>query len=122
VEAALLRPHARMACWRKSQVPRRYHYGKHRRAPPIFCLPKTGWEITTRAGVSRRKPMGGNHGFDPYDREMRAVFVAAGPDIAQGVRLPVFDNVDVYPLLTRLLGVKGEPSDGDVRPVARALK
>jgi hypothetical protein len=26
--------------------------------------------------------------------------------------LPVFDNVDVYPLLTRLIGVKGDKGDG----------
>jgi predicted AlkP superfamily pyrophosphatase or phosphodiesterase len=121
VDAALLAPHPRMRCWRKSEIPRRYHYGANRRAPPIFCLPKTGWEISSRAGARRRPAIGGNHGFDPYDRDMRAVFVANGPDIARGVRLPVFDNVDVYPLLTRLVGVEAEPSDGTLRSVGRAL-
>jgi hypothetical protein len=28
--------------------------------------------------------------------------------------LPVFDNVDVYPLLTRLIGVKGDKGDGSL--------
>jgi hypothetical protein len=39
---------------------------------------------------------------------MRAVFVAHGPSFKSGVVLPVFDNVDVYPLLAKITGVKGE--------------
>ena len=34
---------------------------------------------------------------------MRAVFVADGPDFADGMRMPEFDNIHVYPLLARLL-------------------
>ena len=30
-----------------------------------------------------------------------------------GLRLPAFDNVDVYPLLARLLRVRPEPNDGN---------
>jgi hypothetical protein len=35
-----------------------------------------------------------------------------------GLRVPEFDNVDVYPLLAHLLGIEPEPNDGrfdDVR-------
>ena len=39
-----------------------------------------------------------------------------------GVVLPVFDNVDVYPLLTRLIGVKGDKGDGSLGPVKAALR
>jgi hypothetical protein len=53
---------------------------------------------------------------------MRAVFVAHGPAFKRGVVLPTFDNVDVYPLMTRLLGVQGEPGDGRLEPVQAALR
>jgi hypothetical protein len=53
---------------------------------------------------------------------MRAVFVARGPAFRRGVVLPVFDNVDVYPLLTRLIGVKGDKGDGALGPVKAALR
>ena len=46
---------------------------------------------------------------------MRAVFVADGPAFADGARLPAFDNVDVYPLVMRLLHVPAEPNDGNPR-------
>jgi hypothetical protein len=36
--------------------------------------------------------------------------------------LPVFDNVDVYPLLMRLIGVKALASDGDIAGVKAGLK
>ena len=118
VAGALLKPHAHLQCWRKEDIPARYHYGRNPRVPPFFCLPETGWSVTTH-DYRPRKPELGNHGFDPYSPEMEAVFLAEGPAFRRGVRLPTFDNVDVYPLLARLIGVAPQPNDGrlaDVRP------
>ena len=53
---------------------------------------------------------------------MAATFVAAGPAFKAGTVLPVFDNVDVYPLLMRLIGLKPLPSDGDIAGVKAGLK
>ena len=53
---------------------------------------------------------------------MRAVFVAHGPSFRPGVVLPVFDNVDVYPLLARVTGVKPEKGDGSLRVIGQALR
>jgi len=53
---------------------------------------------------------------------MRAVFVAHGPSFKPGVVLPVFDNVDVYPLLAKITGVKPEAGDGSLSVFAGALK
>ncbi len=124
VDAALIRPHPHMQCWRKAEIPAQFAYGRHRRVPPYFCLPNTGWEITTRAYVARQKPQDidyGNHGFDPNDPTMRAAFIAAGPAFRRGVRVPVFDNVDVYPLLARLIGVRPEPNEGDLVEIRQVL-
>jgi hypothetical protein len=48
--------------------------------------------------------------------------VANGPAFASGVTLPVFDNVDVYPLLAKLLGVAPQASDGSADVFAPALR
>ena len=53
---------------------------------------------------------------------MRAVFIADGPAFGDGVVLPPFDNVDVYPLLARLLGIAPQPNDGDPRTLLPALR
>lgn len=126
VEAAYLKPHPHMTCWRKGQIPQRYHYGSNRRVPPIVCLSETGWYTATRAALQKPGEEsardGGAHGFDPYDPTMRAVFIAHGPSIRPGVRLPVFDNVDVYPLLARITGVKPDKVDGTLRVTGAALR
>ncbi len=43
---------------------------------------------------------------------MAALFVANGPAFRHGLMIPAFDNINVYPMLARVLGVKGEPGDG----------
>lgn len=122
VERALLRPHAHMECWRRSEIPARFHYGRNPRVAPIFCLPETGWSITNQAWLGKGdRPGRGNHGFDPYSPEMEAVFVAHGPDIRRGVSLPVFDNVSVQPLLGALIGIDVPPGDGRLADTREAL-
>ena len=117
VEAVLLKRQPHMTCWRKGQIPARYEYGTNPRIPPIVCLAQTGWMITTVEAAAKRKPdstMGGAHGYDPFDPSMAALFLATGPDIRAGKTVGVFDNVDVYPLLARLIGVKPERNDGTI--------
>lgn len=127
VEKALLgRALPHMTCWKKSRIPARYHYGRNPRVPAIVCLSETGWYTTTEAARSKpdRKPDtdGGAHGFDPYDPSMQALFIAYGPSIKPGVALPSFDNVDVYPLLAKLTGVRPERVDGSLKVVGKALR
>jgi predicted AlkP superfamily pyrophosphatase or phosphodiesterase len=119
-KALLMTPHEHMRCWRKADIPARYRYGKNPRVPAILCLPDTGWEITTHAYKPRQVDYG-DHGFDNFALEMRAVFIANGPAFRKGGRLAVFDNVDVYPLLARLIGVKPQRNDGDLADLAPAL-
>jgi predicted AlkP superfamily pyrophosphatase or phosphodiesterase len=120
VARALLRPHEHMQCWRKRDIPSRFHYGANPRVPPYFCLPQTGWTVTTH-GYKAKNPERGAHGFDPYSPEMAAIFIASGPAFRPGVTLPSFDNVDVYPLLARLIAVKPETNDGRLADVEAAL-
>jgi predicted AlkP superfamily pyrophosphatase or phosphodiesterase len=125
-ERLLLGRHAQYACWRKQELPARWHYGAHPRIPAIVCQMDAGWDALwpkKYATVMRHKDeTRGSHGFDPDLPSMRATFIAAGPAFAHGVRLPVFDNVDVYPLLMRLLALPAEPNDGDLAPLLPALE
>lgn len=125
-ERLLLGRHAQYACWRKQELPARWHYGAHPRIPAIVCQMDAGWDALwpkKYATVMRHKDeTRGSHGFNPDLPSMRATFIAAGPAFAHGVRLPVFDNVDVYPLLMRLLALPAEPNDGDLAPLLPALE
>lgn len=123
-EAHLLGAHAHYDCWRKMQLPARWHYGTHPRIAPIVCQMHEGWDALFPDKLAKRPPKGmrGSHGFDPALPSMRAVFLAQGPDLAKGKTLPGFDNVDVYPLMTRLLGIPAAPNDGNPATLLPALR
>ena len=80
------------------------------------------------AGGHGNTPPVGMHGYDPaHMPEMKAIFYAAGPDIHSGVKLPAFDNVNVYPLIAHILGLdisnlKTGPIDGKLTVLQGVLK
>jgi predicted AlkP superfamily pyrophosphatase or phosphodiesterase len=121
-EARIVGAHDHFDCWRKGEIPARLGYGTHARVPPVICLAKSGWTLTTREGSKKWEPRpGGAHAYDPDDIDMQAIFIARGPAFRQGVVLPRFRNVSVYPLLARLLGVEPAPNDGDLADTAPGL-
>ncbi|AHY59737.1 ectonucleotide pyrophosphatase/phosphodiesterase [Stenotrophomonas rhizophila] len=122
-EKVLLGAHAQYDCWTRQTLPARWHYGSNPRIPPIVCQMHEGWNALSRASVATRAPgTRGSHGYDNALPSMRAVFIARGPSFKQGQTIAGFDNVDVYPLLTRLLGVPAAPNDGDAERLLPALR
>ncbi|WBH17174.1 alkaline phosphatase family protein [Sphingomonas radiodurans] len=121
VAATLLKPHPHLTCWRKSEIPARFHYGRSPRVPPFLCLAKDGW---VTAKTSPTKPFSrGEHGYDNAAPEMRALFIASGPAFASGRRVEQFDNVSVAPLLRTLLDLPADPTlDGTDSPFRSVMK
>ena len=115
VEAALLRRHDHLQCWRKAEIPARFHYGRNPRVPAYLCLADVGWLVLEHPPKEPR--LGGTHGYDNMAPEMRALFIANGPAFAPGKRIVPFDNVDVTPLLRDLIGLPAATGlDGDDAP------
>lgn len=121
LEAKLLGHRDHLDCWRKGEIPARFHYGRNPRIAPYFCLAEAGWTISAKPP---EKPFaGGTHGYDNADPSMAALFIANGPAFRSGVTLAPFDNVAVAPLLRDLIGLPpGQGLDGNDRPFARAFK
>jgi ectonucleotide pyrophosphatase/phosphodiesterase family protein 5 len=121
-QTALLRPQPHMSCSRKQDLPARLHYGTNARIPAIICLAEPGYLIETRARIAeQRSPLLGEHGYDPATPEMAALFIADGPDFRRHLLIEPFDNVDVYPLMVKLLGIRGEPNDGNATTLSHIL-
>jgi len=82
----------------------------------VICLAEVGWYLTTHAAMARTTAFNpGNHGYDPDAPEMAALFIAEGPAFQRGRTLPPFDNVDVQPLMARLLHLKAPKADGSAK-------
>ena len=112
---ALLKPHDHMRCNRREELPERLHYGRNPRVAAIICIAEPGWSII--AGTPTWPVKGGAHGYDNQDPEMLALFVASGTGLKGDVG--IVDNIEVYPLLMRLLGVTPLPSDASGELVKR---
>lgn len=97
----------------RDELPERYHY-RERRAGDIVVVMDESWTLATMPPMTAVvRDRWGNHGWDPAFPSMHALFVVAGPGLPPGVRIPAIDNVDVYPFITELLGLRpAAPLDG----------
>jgi predicted AlkP superfamily pyrophosphatase or phosphodiesterase len=100
-------PHA--SCWPKADLPKRYRFGTHRRIPEIVCLAEVGYSLTDNP--ARKGPLG-QHGYDPEDLSMHGLLIIAGNRIQSGT-LGLVNNLEIYGLMCRLLGIKPERHDGE---------
>ena len=63
------------------------------------------------------------HGFDPHKvTQMKASFFAAGPDIVEGKTVAPFENVNLYPWIAHMLGLKAPKNDGSLNVLAGTLR
>jgi predicted AlkP superfamily pyrophosphatase or phosphodiesterase len=119
-----LPPEARV--YRKAELPARFHYSRSPRIAPLLVLPEEGWILTNRKSFEEMKSKGdmkhlkGAHGYDNQLTSMRAIFIAHGRRFKKGKVVEPFENVQVYNIMTKLLGLKPAPNDGNYS-AARAV-
>ena len=101
----------------RQEVPERHHFRGTPRAGDVVVIMDEGWLMATsiiNRGLIQRE--WGEHGWDPDLASMKAIFLITGPGIRGGLTIPEVQNVDVYPLMTELLGLQpatgldGQPS------------
>jgi predicted AlkP superfamily pyrophosphatase or phosphodiesterase len=102
------------------ETPEIWQTGENASFPDLILIPDAGY-----AALSSLDKVGkinaGDHGWAPEDQAMHGIFIASGPNIRPGVPLGNVRNVDIYPLMTSILGL--EPaSDIDSDPSAVAEK
>lgn len=107
-----------ISVYKGNQLPDRYHYLNADRVgdlvlvsnPPLIILEK------------EERVSGGTHGFDPITiDEMGAFFVITGPNIKRNYQMDPFENIHVYPLVARLLGLNISDIDGDPEILSSVL-
>jgi alkaline phosphatase D len=107
----------KFSVYRRAQVPAALHFDSSSREGDPVIVANGPYYLTTSPAGLEHVPMGA-HGYDVTRMpEMKALFVAAGPDIRHGMLLQPFENVDVYPLVAKILGLditklKTGPIDG----------
>ena len=118
--------HAR--CWLKSEIPERFHYRASPRIAPIICSAEEGWVLTNhkRFGEWRERDelrgLRGAHGYDNELESMRATFIAHGRAFKRGAVFEPFENIHIYNLMCKILGLTPAKNDGDFEKVREIMK
>lgn len=116
IVAALRGKHSAMNVYLREDTPEHLHYRTNPRIPPVLVMAEDGWTIAVKNQVDRwareNRRLGGTHGFDPKARSMHGLLVAAGPQFRQGVVVPPIENVHLYEMMARVLGLTPAPTDG----------
>jgi predicted AlkP superfamily pyrophosphatase or phosphodiesterase len=108
--------------YRRNRVPPELHFDSNPREGDPIIIARGPYAVVPKAPPAVHAPLPGEHGFDPYMLpEMKAVFFAAGPDIRRGVKLKPFENVNVYPLIAKLLGLDAPKVDGSLNVLSGIL-
>ncbi|RAI85997.1 putative AlkP superfamily pyrophosphatase or phosphodiesterase [Algoriphagus yeomjeoni] len=65
----------------------------------------------------------GEHGYSPAYKDMHAIFYANGPAFKSGLEIETFQNIHVYPLICKILGLPvPENIDGKLEVLEPILK
>ena len=108
----------------RENMPAYLHYNKkddrYNRIGDILLIPK--WPLVFNL-YNRRVSLGA-HGYDPAQvPEMMATFYAWGPAFKKHLALPEFKNVDVFPVVSKLLGLYNTAkTDGTNKTAVEVLK
>ena len=127
--AALRGKSDKFLVYRRAQVPAYLHFDSNPREGDPVVVPTGPYFINVSADLrAPEHPPAGAHRYDTTRTpEMKAIFFAAGPDIRPGIALEPFENVNVYPLVARILGLditnlETGPVDGKLSVLEGILK
>lgn len=98
-----------------SDAPDEWHLTETAGFADIIVQADPGFLVfSSRQEAGKASP--GDHGWAPGFQDMHGIFLARGPGLPKGVRIPPIEVVDVYPLLMEVLGlpistaIDGDPS------------
>jgi alkaline phosphatase D len=111
--------------YRLKDVPPELNYNQNPREgdPVIVATGPFAIRASAPEGRVDRAPPVGMHGFNPAKvPEMKASFFAAGPDIVHGKTVAPFENVNLYPWMAHMLGLKPAKNDGNLNILSGTLR
>lgn len=117
---------AQFVVYRRKNLPAGLHYNENARAGDPVVVATGPYAIRAHAppaGQPDTPPIAGMHGYDPrLLPAMKASFFAAGPDLVPGKTVAPFENVNLYPWIAHLLGLKAPANDGNLNILSATLR
>ncbi|OQY00791.1 MAG: hypothetical protein B6I20_08265 [Bacteroidetes bacterium 4572_117] len=105
--------------WERENIPEYLHYGKNKRIGDICIVADSSWSLI----LNKNDGFGpyGAHGYSNYNKDMHAIFYAIGPAFKKAYSAPELLNIDIYPLIAHILGLKPNDIDGSLDRIKEVL-
>lgn len=111
--------------YKKEEMPQYYHFSKNPLIPELILIADVGWSLMTEKETKQQNNhyMPGNHGYDDHALDMQGIFFAIGPDFKNGYSTGTINNIDIYPLLAKILRIDpNNKIDGKLERIEFLLK
>lgn len=113
-----------VSVYKLDETPDYWHFkkadDKYNRLGDLIVVP----HLPRPFNFSTRKTTIGKHGFDNHHPDMRATFMAWGPAFKSGLYIDDFENVNVYPIVAKILELDYDENsiDGKLSVLKQILK
>jgi predicted AlkP superfamily pyrophosphatase or phosphodiesterase len=116
IVSALKGKHPHLSVFKREDAPEHLHYRKHPRIPPVIAIADDGWTLASRTQVlgwqKDGRILGGAHGYDTNLKSMQGLLIVAGPMFRTGQTVAPIQNIHLYEMMARVLGLTPAPNDG----------
>ncbi len=110
--------------YKRADVPKYLNYAQNEKIGDLVLITQAPFTlIYNEQAIEKIQISGGTHGYDPYfNKNMGALFTIEGPNIKRNYKFSPVENVNVYPLIAHLLGLKiMSPIDGQLSTLEQVL-
>lgn len=106
-----------MEIYKKHEIPEHLHYRDNVRIGDLVTIAKIGYGVYINNGTIDWKINKGDHGFSNEEKAMFPIFIAHGPAFKKNFTVSMFRNVDIYPLMCYVLGIRPGVNNGTLEVV-----
>ncbi|XP_062607940.1 uncharacterized protein LOC134269752 isoform X1 [Saccostrea cucullata] len=111
--------HPKMKVFTGETIPKRFHYYNNPRMGQILLDMQDQWLVTD---LTYFFCSGGNHGWDNLYKSMHALFLAHGPGFKEKLQIEPFENIELYNMMSELLGISPAPNNGTMGSLHHILR
>jgi hypothetical protein len=121
---ALINANPHLAVYYKEDIPERLHFRNNNRITPIIGIADEGWSISSHVLFKSLQAnfAKGSHGYDNQLTSMHGIFIARGSAFKKDLVVKPFENIHIYNLIAKILGLKPAPNDGNLELAQFMLK
>ncbi len=108
--------------YKREEVPKYFNFSNNPFIGEIVIIPEFGWTISRDTSEYFYR-IRGNHGYDNHWIDMHGIFIASGPSFKQNYVTGTLKNVDIYPLMCKILNIVPRNNiDGKLERIEYILK